>query len=443
MRKNTCAVCWLVAVVLMTSAMAVQGADWKMVWNDEFEKEGLPDSSKWGYEVGFIRNNELQFYTDGRKENARVEDGVLVIEGRKEKYANPRYDANSRRNGKQFAEYTAASLTTRGKAEWLKGRIEVRAKLPEGRGLWPAIWMLGVDRSLGGWPGCGEIDIMEYVGYLPNTIHANVHTKKYNHTKGTGRGDKIEIKDPFKEFHVYAVEWFDDRMDFYVDDKMYFTCKNDEPGRDAWPFDKPQYLILNLAIGGTWGATKGVDESIFPQKYLIDYVRVYREKTEAEREEAKMVILDTGDKAPAFTLLDQSNAKQKLFDQKGKPVFIYFYPKALTPGCTVQSCAVRDALPDLSKLNVVAYGISPDQPELQMKFDETHSLGFSLLSDPDHKVSEKYGVWVEKSMFGRKYMGINRSSFLIDGKGNIVKAWYKVSPGDTVPNLMKALAEME
>ena len=270
--------------ILLAGLLAVAGSSfgadtnkWQLTWADEFDKPGLPDPAKWDYEYGFVRNNESQFYTRARKENARVEDGSLVIEARKEEFSNPDYRPGStRRRNQAKAECTSASLTTRGKASWTYGRVEVRARLPEGRGTWPAIWMLGTNISAVGWPTCGEIDIMEFVGHNPGQVHANVHTKKYNHTLGTGRGSTIKKTDVSKEFHVYAVEWFPDRMDFYLDDQKYFTCKNDGTGDNAWPFDKGQYLILNLAVGGAWGGQKGIDDSIFPARYLIDYVRVYK-----------------------------------------------------------------------------------------------------------------------------------------------------------------------
>lgn len=260
-------------------------SEWKLVWNDEFDQAGLPDPAKWGYETGFIRNNERQFYTRTRKENARVENGMLIIEGRKERWNDPpaaeQAGGRSRRN-RGPAEYTSASLTTRGKAAWTHGRIEVRAKLPSARGTWPAIWTLGTNIGEVGWPACGEIDIMEFVGFEPGVVHANIHTKKYNHVTKTGKGDKILIADASVAFHVYAVEWDSKKMDFSVDGKTYFTYRNEGSGEAAWPYDKPQYLILNLAIGGDWGGQKGIDESSFPQKYLIDYVRVYQ-KAEAPR----------------------------------------------------------------------------------------------------------------------------------------------------------------
>jgi peroxiredoxin Q/BCP len=150
--------------------------------------------------------------------------------------------------------------------------------------------------------------------------------------------------------------------------------------------------------------------------------------------------LKHGDKAPNFELPDQDNKTVRLSDFKGNKVLVYFYPKANTSGCTKQACSVRDAEPDLTVAGVAAVGISPDKPEQQKKFDEKHGLNFPLLSDPDHSVAEAYGVWGEKKMYGKTYMGIIRSSFLVDEKGKIVDAWYKVKPADTVPKAKEALA---
>lgn len=268
--------------LLIGTVLPLPAGDWKLVWSDEFDQAGVPDPARWDYETGFIRNDEKQFYTRARQENARVENGLLVIEARKERFKNPAFGSENasrkRRNAPEFADYTSASLMTRGKASWTHGRIEVRAKLPSGRGTWPAIWMLGTNIAHVGWPACGEIDIMEFVGYDPGVVHANIHTKAYNHVQRTGKGDKIKVPDASDAFHAYAVEWFPDRMDFFVDDQKYFTFRNEGNGSEVWPFDRGHYLILNLAIGGAWGGTKGIDDSIFPQKYLIDYVRVYERK---------------------------------------------------------------------------------------------------------------------------------------------------------------------
>lgn len=255
-------------------------ADWKMVWSDEFDKDGGPDPAKWNYETGFVRNGELQYYTKDRRENARIENGSLIIEGRKERFPNPTYKAGAKggwNQTKEFADYTAASLTTRGLAEWTYGRMEVRAQLPSGRGTWPAIWMLGTNISKAGWPKCGEIDIMEYVGFDPNGIHTTVHTGKYNHVKHTQKGHReTSAAKPWEDFHIYAIEWDAKKIDFFYDEKKVFSFADDGGGEDAWPFNRDHYLLLNFAIGGGWGGAKGIDESIWPQKYLIDYVRVYQ-----------------------------------------------------------------------------------------------------------------------------------------------------------------------
>jgi beta-glucanase (GH16 family) len=268
------------AALAFLFSLAVQAGDWRLVWSDEFDRDGLPDPTRWSYEEGFVRNRELQYYTAGRRENARVEGGYLIIEAHKEQYPNARYqaDAPERRwqQRREHADYTSASLNTRDQAAWTYGRIEVRAKLPGGRGTWPAIWTLGTNMNAVGWPACGEIDIMEYVGHDPGVVHANVHTRGYNHARGNGRGARTALPDAEKQFHVYAVEWTPEKLEFFVDDRKYFTLENDGTGVDSWPFDAPQYLILNLAIGGAWGGQKGVDDAIFPQKFLIDYVRVYQ-----------------------------------------------------------------------------------------------------------------------------------------------------------------------
>ena len=233
---------------------------WTLVWSDEFDAPGAPDSAKWGYEEGYVRNGELQYYTRERLENARVEGGHLIIEARRDDF--------------EGHEITSASLTTAGKRHFLYGRIEVRAKVPGGLGTWPAIWMLGTNIGEVGWPTCGEIDIMEYVGYDANRIYGTVHTEAYNHPMGTQRGSSIEVTAPYDDFHVYAVEWYADRIDFFVDDDNYFSFAN-EGTKATWPFDAEHYLLVNFAFGGGWGGAMGVDRDLLPLSYLIDYVRVY------------------------------------------------------------------------------------------------------------------------------------------------------------------------
>ena len=237
------------------------GQVWRLIWADEFASPGLPSSEKWDYEVGAIRNEERQYYTRARRQNVQVANGLLIIESRKEAY--------------QGYQYTSASLRTKGKASWTYGRIEVRAKVPTGRGLWPAIWLLGVNIDEVGWPACGEIDIMEHVGFDPHTIHANIHTQAYNHVLRTHKGASITVPAPSTAFHLYAIEWFKDRIDFFVDDTKYFSFTNEGTGWEVWPFDKPHYLLINTAIGGSWGGLHGIDDTVFPQLLYIDYVRVY------------------------------------------------------------------------------------------------------------------------------------------------------------------------
>lgn len=236
----------------------------RLVWNDEFNGKGLPDSTKWNYDVGGhgYGNNEEQFYTKNRPENARLEDGKLVIEARKEQW-----EGNT---------YTSARLLTKGKFSFQYGTVEVRAKLPKGRGTWPAIWMMS--EKMKKWPNDGELDIMEHVGYHQGYIHASVHTKKYNHIIGTQKTDTVVVQDASEQFHVYKAVWTPEKIDVYVDKQKYFTYENREKTYDAWPFDQPYFLILNLAIGGFWGGKEGIDDRIFPQKFEIDYVRVYQNR---------------------------------------------------------------------------------------------------------------------------------------------------------------------
>jgi beta-glucanase (GH16 family) len=238
-------------------------AAWSLVFSDEFDTAGPLNAAKWGYETGYVRNSEKQYYTT-RAENVRAEGGNLVIEARKENY--------------QGFGYTSASINTLGKFEFTYGRVEVRAKIPTGKGTWPAIWTLGTNIAQVGWPTCGEIDIMENVGFDPLRIHGSVHTAAYNHTIGTQKTAIVSLANPWEDFHVYAMEWFADRIDVFVDGQKYFTFQNEGSGARAWPFDRAQYLLINLAIGGSWGGQQGIDDGRLPQRYLVDYVRIYQQK---------------------------------------------------------------------------------------------------------------------------------------------------------------------
>ncbi|MCA6452705.1 MAG: glycoside hydrolase family 16 protein, partial [Chitinophagaceae bacterium] len=173
--------------------------------------------------------------------------------------------------------YTSARLVTKGKAQWTYGKFEIRAKLPKGRGTWPAIWTLAATSPLI-WPDDGELDIMEEVGYDPNVIHGTAHSKLYNGANGKQKGGSVLIKDAQDSFHVYSMEWTESSVTWSVDGNFYFVYNNPNTGTDAWPFLKNFFLILNIAIGGNWGGVQGVDDSIFPQSMLIDYVRVYQKK---------------------------------------------------------------------------------------------------------------------------------------------------------------------
>ncbi|MCG3181257.1 MAG: hypothetical protein BIFFINMI_03636 [Phycisphaerae bacterium] len=236
---------------------------WKLVWNDEFDAPGLPDPAKWGYEEGFIRNHESQYYTKARRENCRVEDGVLVIEARKERFGN--------------ARYTSASIHTQGKASWTGGRIEIRARLPRGAGVWPAFWTLGDNIAKVGWPSCGEIDIMEFVGKTPDQVYGTLHWNRRGHQQ---KGGSLKAAQPWADFHVYAAEWSVDRMDFYFDRTRYASIALSDAdirtrdGAVENAFRLPHHVKLNFALGGDWGGK--VDDSALPQRFVVDYVRVYQ-----------------------------------------------------------------------------------------------------------------------------------------------------------------------
>lgn len=232
------------------------------VWGDEFNTHGLPDSTKWDYEVGKVRNAELQYYTYKRSENARIQDTVLIIEARKEDYKG--------------AAYTSASLLSRYKGDWLYGKFEIRAKVPTGKGTWPAIWMMPTDDEYGGWPKSGEIDIMEYVGMNPNNLYYTAH---FQGTDGTGHqssGVSTTFNQPYNKFITFTLVWSPTKLEWYADGVKYHTYLKASDDPKVWPFNKMFYFILNLAYGGSWGAQQGIDDTKLPHKFYIDYVRVYQ-----------------------------------------------------------------------------------------------------------------------------------------------------------------------
>lgn len=270
---------WIFVLMLQSYLLFAQRAPsnqgMRLVWSDEFDRPGLPDTTRWTYHVGDgcdlpmgcgWGNQELQYYTNARLENARVEDGKLIIEAHKE-------DFESR-------QYTSARLITQGRGAWRYGRIEIRAKVASVRGSWPAIWMLPAagaygQGAYGGWPHSGEIDIMEHVGYMPDSIFANTHTFSHNGMRGNDKPGGIRIPNAKSEFHVFALEWYPDKLDFFVDGQKFHTYPKSD-SYESWPFDQPFYLVLNLAVGGGWGGKKGIDESAWPQRFEVDYVRVFQ-----------------------------------------------------------------------------------------------------------------------------------------------------------------------
>jgi beta-glucanase (GH16 family) len=266
--SDLCRLMFVVAIcaISISAAPATQPVPWKLVWSDEFDTPGSPDARYWSYESGYVRNNEKQYYSLNRPENVRVEDGHLIIEARADSLHLP--------TGKT-AKITSGAIETPNKASWKYGRIEVRAKIPEGRGTWPAIWMMPDDQSAG-WPACGEIDIMESVGFEPDVIHQTIHTRAGSTLNNKQHFTVTPVKDLPADFHIYAMQWDSNEMEMFIDGRETFTFINPHTGADAWPFDKPFHVILNLAIGGAWGGIKGIDDSMFPCRMDVDYVRAYQ-----------------------------------------------------------------------------------------------------------------------------------------------------------------------
>lgn len=232
------------------------------IWADEFEYTGLPNPEKWGYDIGGSGwgNNELQYYTN-KPENASLAEGMLTI--------------TARREPTEGREYSSSRLITKNKGDFLYGRFEIKARLPTGKGTWPAIWMLPTDWEYGGWPKSGEIDIMEHVGYDQDRVHITVHTEAFNHGIGTQLGQNKIIRGASSDFHLYRVDWTPADIKGYIDDQLVFTFINSGKGYKEWPFDKRFHLLLNIAVGGNWGGAQGVDPDVYPQSMVIDYVRVY------------------------------------------------------------------------------------------------------------------------------------------------------------------------
>lgn len=241
---------------------------------DEFDARAV-DHSVWRFDTsrnsaGWY-NNERQYYSARRPENSRVSGGALIIEARRETLSKARFGDW----GGQA--YSSARLISRKPFGY--GFYEVRAKLPCGRGIWPAIWLLPAS---GKWPDAGEIDVMEMVGWDPNVIHATLHSGAFNHAKGTQRGAQKSVPTSCTAFHRYQLDWRPDEITIGIDDRAHMRVRNDQPGgAAAWPFTRPYKLILNVAVGGDWGGQRGIDDAAFPQRMTVDYVRHWASPVDA------------------------------------------------------------------------------------------------------------------------------------------------------------------
>ena len=253
-------------VVNVVTAAPITDKNWQFettpTWQDDFSTGTAPDPSKWNFEVGGggWGNNELQYYTPGA--NSSVAGGNLIITAKKENVSG--------------REYTSSRMITKGKGDWLYGRMEVRAKLPKGRGTWPAIWMFPTESTYGNWPASGEIDVMEHVGYDQNNVHFTVHNAAYNFMRGNQKGATKIVPSASDDFHNYRVDWTPYSIKGFIDGVSYFEYVNANNGYTSWPYDKKFFLILNIAVGGDWGGVQGVDNTVFPATLMIDYVKYYK-----------------------------------------------------------------------------------------------------------------------------------------------------------------------
>lgn len=244
---------------------------WELHWSDEFNYNGMPADSLWQFDLGDgcpslcgWGNNELQYYTQDSL-NVRVSNGLLIIEALKDS-VSPK-------------GYTSARIKSKAPYDIKYGKIDIRLKNPEGKGVWPAVWMLPTKNFYGQWPKSGEIDIMEHVGYNPDSIFGTVHTEAYNHTKSTQKSGSFYLPSNETSFHTYSMEWSSEKIDLFIDNQKYFTFKDDNKSYKEWPFSKDFQLIMNVAVGGDWGGKMGVNPELNNMKMEVDYVRVYRDNS--------------------------------------------------------------------------------------------------------------------------------------------------------------------
>ena len=238
----------------------------RCIFREEFDYEGLPDPRYWGYEVGYVRGGEMQYYTEARLENAFVKDGCLNLRVLNDNWVDEKGETHP---------VTSASVTTQDKVKFTYGRIDVRAKVPSVLGSWPAIWLMPNDSRFGGWPNSGEIDIMESVGHVKNIVYFTAHCagqttdhKQYHYSS--------LVPNCHEDFHVYSLVWTERRLDFLVDNKRKFTVSNNSTTWRDWPYMFDFYVILNYAYGGSWGGQQGVDLTALPSTFQIDYVRIFQ-----------------------------------------------------------------------------------------------------------------------------------------------------------------------
>ena len=268
---------YLVASLLQVGAFAQEAVSYpgyRLAWAEEFEGTGLPDSNYWNTgNTGGVINNEWQDYWKENLNCTRLEDGKLILTA----YKDPHKGVRGWGSKEDYHfKFSSGEVHSCGKKTFKYGRIDVSAKIPTGRGVWPAIWLLPDKSPYGGWPNGGEIDIMEEVGYDPHHVLSSIHCAKYH--GGNSKSGGLEVRDCQTAFHVYACEWTPEYIKFFVDGKKIHVYKNDGNGRDTWPFDAPFYIKLNNAFGGNWGGKEGVDYSCLPTLYEIDYVRVFQKK---------------------------------------------------------------------------------------------------------------------------------------------------------------------
>ena len=371
--------------------------NWQLVWSYEFNEKTI-DTNIWNFEVGNGHakgipgwgNGELEYYTD---KNAFIEYGYLIIEARKEKVSDKYGTYN----------YTSARLTTEKKFEIKHGRIEIRAKLPKGKGIWPAIWLLGDDISEVGWPTCGEIDIMEMLGHDTRTVYGTAHGPGYSGNASIGVPYKLpeDVPDFSDAFYVFTIEWDEDEIEWYVDGKLYHVLSKDELEAKGlkWVFDHPFFLILNVAVGGYWPGYP--DETTeFPQRMYIDYIRVYKDvnpaKIEDEVDDCEYeIVLKKNRTGPKVTFEKIENGafdKPIVNDQAGKPNewFIWEAGHYGISGARVEKYGVKDgyAYIKLANSGTATWHIQFNQ-WIGLKRGKTYTISFKAKADAPRPINVK------------------------------------------------------